>query len=65
MSAKELKTPEEWSRITDVTILDPDGWRYDGKSWDEPITRKEWSWRWAISTQRKGYIPKPKREATP
>lgn len=46
----EKRTPDEWCRILGVTILDPDGWRQDGKSWDEPITRPEFMRRMQVST---------------
>lgn len=48
----ELKTPAEWSKLKHTRILDPDGWRppHNDKKLDEPITEKEFLWRWAIST---------------
>ena len=46
-----LKTPEEWSVIFDVLILDPDGWRGKGDpAWDEPITREDFRTRMWMST---------------
>lgn len=46
----ELHTPEEWSVRKIVRVLDPDGWRHDGKSWDEPITEAEFDERAGMST---------------
>jgi hypothetical protein len=46
----DLRTPDEWSRIQGVLVLDPDGWREDGKPWTEPITEDEFAKRLAIST---------------
>lgn len=43
-------TPREWETKTGITILDPDGWRKDGKSFDEPIDEAEWNERMFIST---------------
>jgi hypothetical protein len=43
-------TPKEWQEKTGITILDPDGWRKDGKSFDEPIDLNEWNERMFIST---------------
>jgi len=31
-------TPEQWSYIYGITILDPDGWRVDGSDYNKPIT---------------------------
>jgi DNA-binding CsgD family transcriptional regulator len=45
-----LHTPEEWCRILDAEILDPDGWRHDNKDWNEPITKEEFRERHAMST---------------
>ncbi len=28
--------------IDGVRVVDPDGWRVDGKSWDDPISYREW-----------------------
>ena len=46
----ELKTPIEWSKIDGIVIMDPDGWRNDGKSFYEPITRAEFDERTWVST---------------
>lgn len=55
-----MRTPEEWSVLDDITVHDPDGWRFgnrfsDGvatepKDWTEPITREEWEYRMGTST---------------
>jgi len=45
-----LRTPEEWSRLEDVLILDPDGWRTPGQSWDEPVTLAEFRARLSLCT---------------
>lgn len=44
------KTPDEWCGRFDVTVHGPDGWRRDGKSWDEPITQAEFWQRVAWSS---------------
>jgi hypothetical protein len=53
--APVLRTPAEWSALTGVTVMDPDGWRgtriLPAKSWEEPIGRDEWEQRLAVSTQ--------------
>ncbi len=46
----ELRRPVDWQHEFDYVVLDPDGWRRDGKSWDEPITRDEYSQRLMWST---------------
>jgi hypothetical protein len=47
----ELKTPEEWSTIYGIRIMDPDGWRMpNAPKWDTPISREEFSWRMGISS---------------
>ena len=33
-----------------IQILDPDGWRKDGKSFNAPLTEKEWNERMIFST---------------
>lgn len=55
-----LKTPAEWLEFfndqpgdnswKNVVILDPDGWRSDGKSFDEPIDLEEFEDRAMSST---------------
>lgn len=53
-----LKTPKEWQEETGITILDPDGWRKDKKSFDEPISEDDWNERMKWSTcmiPAKGY----------
>lgn len=52
LDTAELKRPEEWEPIVGVQIVDPDGWRKDGKPFDEPITRREFEERAAPSTVR-------------
>ena len=47
---QELKTPAEWQQIKEVTIYDADGWRYDNKNFDEPITSEEFDKRAVEST---------------
>lgn len=39
-----VQTPDKWCRQFSVTVHGPDGWKRDGKSWDEPITEDEF-WR--------------------
>lgn len=58
--AEELKKddilprpPSVWELIDGIQILDPDGWRRDGKSFDEAIDRAEWENRMTASTIRK------------
>lgn len=46
----ELKTPAEWEEIDGIRVVDPDGWRVDGKPFDEPIIWEEWSRRSSMST---------------
>jgi hypothetical protein len=48
----EVKTPDEWMTLLYPrnVIKDDDGWRRDGKSFDEPITREEFELRLAEST---------------
>jgi len=45
------RRPEDWCRIHNVLILDPDGWRsVDSPSWDEPIDEEEFIERMSVST---------------
>jgi hypothetical protein len=57
---KVLRRPATWERVTGIIILDRDGWRTDGKSFYQPLTRAEWNRRQMISTcmcvQRKNAI---------
>lgn len=48
----EKRTPAEWlaTDYSGIVIRDPDGWREDGKSMDEPISKDEFSRRLAICT---------------
>jgi hypothetical protein len=50
LKAAELATPDEWSKRFGVKVWDPDGWRSDGKAWDEPISKAEFERRLAVST---------------
>jgi len=38
-----------WQKLTGIKIYDADGWR-DGKSFNAPITEKEWLRRMSAST---------------
>lgn len=50
----EMKIPEEWEEVTDIDIVDPDGWRHpSAKSWLEPLTREDFINRAAKSTCRR------------
>ena len=50
----ELKTPDEWSKLEGVEILDPDGWRgRNGRPWTDPITLAEFQERLIVCTQRR------------
>lgn len=59
-----LHTPDEWSVVDGVTVMDPDGWRfrvrvsesedYLPRPWGDRITRQEWDARVGVSsTSRK------------
>ena len=48
----ELRLPEAWVEFEGIEILDPDGWREDGKSYDEPISHAEFLERAYRSTIR-------------
>ena len=53
------RTPEEWSKIHDVFILDPDGWRGKGDpSWDTPLDEDDFLRRMWVSTigPRKNFV---------
>jgi hypothetical protein len=43
-------TPDKWGRVTGVQVWDPDGWRVDGKSFDEAVTFDEYMRRAVTST---------------
>lgn len=47
---KVLRTPDDWAAIEDMHVLDPDGWRRDGKDWFEPITHEDFLARVMQST---------------
>lgn len=49
----EKKTAEEWLKepiYAGDTILDPDGWRHEGMSWDDEITEVEFQKRFSECT---------------
>lgn len=48
----ELLPPDGWAAVFNLTVMDPDGWRVDGKSWEEPITEHEFRTRVMSSTIR-------------
>lgn len=45
-----LRTPADWSELTGIKVLDPEGWRVDGLPYDELITRREFIARAWVST---------------
>lgn len=50
-SPNDLKTPEEWQRITGVTVIDADGWGgKNGRSFEDAIGYVEWNRRMSRST---------------
>lgn len=49
---KKKRTPAEWCTLKEVVILDPDGWRVDGKDWNKKITEKEFDERLYSCTVR-------------
>ncbi len=52
MDANEIRTPDEWQKLTGITILDPDGWRADGFDFNKPISEADWNRRMLQSTCR-------------
>ena len=47
----DLRTPEQWSKVKGIHIVDPDGWREEGSpSWETPITEREYLDRAAVSS---------------
>ena len=49
------KTPREWGKEFDVEVMDPDGWRVDGKDFGAPISLEEYKTRvWPSTIQSKG-----------
>lgn len=51
MKKKQIKhRPETWEKISKIIILDPDGWRSDGQSFNKPIDVDEWNRRKDEST---------------
>ncbi|MFG3715831.1 hypothetical protein [Micromonospora sp. NPDC047730] len=49
----DLRTPDEWSEVTGLVVLDPDGWRADGRPWSAPLTRADFLKRAMRSTLAK------------
>ena len=47
---EEVRRSCDWEHEFDFIVVDPDGWRVDGKSMDEPITRAEYEARSMMST---------------
>ena len=37
-SQADMRKPEEWAKMEGIVIIDPDGWRNRGKSFDEPVS---------------------------
>lgn len=48
---KKYLTPKEWQELEGIIVIDPDGWRKDGKSFDEPISKDEFNQRMVLSTR--------------
>ena len=46
----ETATPDEWSKRLGIQVMDPDGWRRDGKPWGEPVSEAEFRSRAAWSS---------------
>ena len=44
------KKPSDWATELGVTILDPDGWRQERVSFEEPCTKEEFDRRMMVST---------------
>jgi hypothetical protein len=53
----ELKTGRQWAHERGIEIIDPDGWRSDGRDLNDHITKEDFEARIAISTVKKP-IPK-------
>lgn len=47
----EIDTPDSWCKRLGIHVLDPDGWRRDGKPWDEAVSEAEFRRRATWSTQ--------------
>jgi hypothetical protein len=61
-----MRTPDEWCRIHDIQITDPDGWRGIGaKDWSEPLTELDFMERANVSTQSGHGSPKTTAAMTP
>ena len=40
--SKLILTPDEWSAVLGVRVVDPDGWRgHNGRDWTDPISLRE------------------------
>jgi hypothetical protein len=55
MNKTELRSADEWladDEFSDITIMDPDGWDRSNfeVSWNEKITKEEFSQRLLVST---------------
>lgn len=37
------RTPDEWSAAKGIEVRDPDGWRNEGRDWNEPVTEAEFN----------------------
>lgn len=48
----EKRTPMQWCEKFDTVVIDPDGWRSDMFSFQEPITAEDFARRWNKSTAR-------------
>jgi hypothetical protein len=52
----ELKTPEEWCKLTGIIILDPDGWDRSAANfdndWNKKIAFDEFYYKAAVSTTK-------------
>ena len=46
----DIKTPDQWCAEYGYKVLDPDGWRNENASWDEPIDRETFLRRLMVCT---------------
>jgi hypothetical protein len=63
---EELRKPEHWEQHFGIRIMDPDGWRGpnpEAKSFEEPITKKEFVERMGPSTTTNMHDREPGDEA--